>query len=156
MKPPDPPILRSVALLAAVLCTTAAHAWEFSAQPICTLRHIEKETTVVLTHDPGRSEAYAIALTRPAPWPDAPTFAITFSGPRPLTITTGRHTLSEDGRTLTVRDRGFGNVLNGLEFNSAAEAIVTGAGAGSGKVLSLDGAAPEVRKFRACAQALST
>jgi hypothetical protein len=38
-------------------------------------------------------------------------------GPRGNMISTSRHALSDDGRTLSVSDRGFGNVLNGLEFN---------------------------------------
>jgi hypothetical protein len=61
-------------------------------------------------------------------------------------ISTGRHVLSEDGRTLSVRDRGFGNVLNGLEFN-----VVALAATGDRVVsIDLDGAAPEVAAFRAC------
>ena len=49
-----------------------------------------------------------------------PIFAIAFVGDSPFEITTNRHALSDDGQTLTVRDRGFGNVLNGMEFNTTA------------------------------------
>ena len=46
-------------------------------------------------------------------------------------------------------DRGFGNVLNGLEFNDTAIAI-----AGETRVpFSLAGAAPEIQAFRACTDA---
>ena len=72
-----------------------------------------------------------------------------FDGPRGLTITTNRQTLTENGRTLTVTDRGFGNVLNGLEFNTTATAL-------SDDVevpFPLDGAASAVQAFRACATA---
>jgi hypothetical protein len=45
-----------------------------------------------------------------------------------------------------VSDRGFGNVLDGLEFNQVALAAT------GDRVVSidLDGAAPEVAAFRAC------
>jgi hypothetical protein len=56
--------------------------------------------------------------------------------------------LSEGGTALTVTDRGFGNVLDGLQHNEAATAL-----AGSASLsVSLDGAAPAVEAFRDCAQ----
>jgi hypothetical protein len=67
-----------------------------------------------------------------------------FFGPRPLAIGTDRH--SADGATLTVRDSGFGNVLDGLEFNTNAVAT-----SGARRVqIALDAAAPAVQAFRAC------
>jgi hypothetical protein len=100
---------------------------------------------VRLTYDPSLPE-YTIAIRLAEPWPEAAVFAMRFEGPRGNMISTSRHALSEDGRTLSVSDRGFGNVLNGLEFN-----VVALAAAGEMVVsIDLDGAAPEVAAFRAC------
>jgi hypothetical protein len=71
---------------------------------------------VRLTYDPSLPE-YTIAIRLSEPWPEAAVFAMRFEGPRGNMISTSRHVLSEDGLTLSVRDRGFGNVLDGLEFN---------------------------------------
>ncbi|MEL6517400.1 MAG: excinuclease ABC subunit B [Pseudomonadota bacterium] len=138
-------------LFALTLLAAPAHAWEFSPDPVCTLSHATPDADVAVTYDPA-SQEYAITLTRAeTPWPTGIIFEIRFSGPRTLTISTTRHELSEDGRALTVRDRGFGNVLNGIEFNTTATAII------NGPVISvpLTGAATEVQKFRACAEALT-
>ncbi|MEL6645148.1 MAG: excinuclease ABC subunit B [Pseudomonadota bacterium] len=138
-------------VLALILLAAPTHAWEFSPDPICTLSHATEETDVAVTYNPA-SQEYAITLTRAeTPWPIGVIFEIRFNGPRGLTISTTRHEVSADGRALTVRDRGFGNVLNGIEFNTTATAIV------NGPVVSipLAGAAPEVQKFRACAEALT-
>ena len=137
--------------LALTLLATPAAAWEFTPTPICTLAHTTEDADVSVTYDPAAQE-YAITLTRTAAtWPQGIIFEIQFAGPRGLTISTTRHELSNEGRSLTVRDRGFGNVLNGIEFNTSATAIV------NGPVVSvpLTGAAPEVQKFRACAEALT-
>jgi hypothetical protein len=83
------------------------------------------------------------------PWTASPPFALRFDGPRGMTLTTDRHRLSNGGRTLTVTDTGFGNVLDGLEFNRLATALTEG----GALALSLDGAAGPVRAFRACAAA---
>ncbi len=131
-------------VIAFVLLAAPAHAWQFSATPICTLTHETSEVAVKVTYDP-RVPEYAIALTRNTPWPVFPVFAMQFDGPRGLTISTNRHTLN-DG-TLTVTDRGFGNVLNGLEFNETALAM-TGDEA---IAIPLTGAATAVQAFRACA-----
>lgn len=138
-------------IFALALLAAPATAWEFTPTPICTLDHATDDADVTVTYDPGTQE-YAITLTRAeTPWPTGIIFEIQFSGPRRLSISTTRHELSADGRALTVRDRGFGNVLNGIEFNTTATAIV------NGPVISvpLTGAAPEVQKFRACAEALN-
>ncbi|MEO1532112.1 MAG: hypothetical protein AAFU72_08085 [Pseudomonadota bacterium] len=105
---------------------------------------------MTVTYDP-RVPEYAIALRRDVPWPKDALFAIRFDGPRGLTISTSRHQLSEGGTVLTVTDRGFGNVLDGLQFNDTATAL-TGSAALS---VSLDGAAPAVEAFRACTTASS-
>jgi len=134
--------------LALPLLCVAGPAWAWQAGvegAICTLEHSGAEAEVRLTHDPA-GPLYSIAIRRAAPWPDAPVFAIRFVGPRGLTISTMEHVLSDGGRTLTVTDSGFGNVLNGLEFNTSALAI-----AGDTVVaLDLTGAAPEVAAFRDC------
>ncbi len=137
--------------LAVVLCLLAlpADAWEFTPAPVCTLSHETPDATVTLTWDPRRPEPYAIAVTRGASWAGAPVFAMRFDGPRGNTIVTDRHAISDGGRTLTVTDRGFGNVLDGLEFNDSATALL-----GEEAVpFPLDGAAGPVRAFRACAEA---
>jgi hypothetical protein len=54
--------------------------------------------------------------------------------------------LSDDGRTLTVTDGGFGNVLDGLALNGTATAL-----AGDTVIpFDLAGARPAVEAFRAC------
>lgn len=137
--------------LAVAVLATPTHAWEFSPSPICTLSHATEQADVAVTYDAGIEE-YAIALTRAEDvWPGGAVFEIRFDGPRRLTISTDRHEISNGGRTLTVRDRGFGNVLNGIEFNAVATALL----GGPVEVIPLAGAAPEVQKFRACAEALS-
>lgn len=136
----------------ACLCLVAspAWAWQFTPDPICTLSREAADNSVVVTYDP-RGPEYAITVRRAAPWPSAPVFAIRFEGARGLTISTSRHRLSEGGRALTVTDRGFGNVLDGLQYNDTAIAL-TGSAA---LPVPLAGAAPAVEAFRACAQAPS-
>jgi hypothetical protein len=123
-----------------------AVAWEAGIDGArCTLDHAGAEAEVRLTYDPALPE-YTIAVTRAEPWPEAAVFAMRFEGPRANMIQTTRHVLSDGGQTLTVTDRGFGNVLDGLEFNATALAL-----AGETVVsLDLTGAAPEVAAFRAC------
>ena len=137
-------------MIALLLSVTAmpALSWQFSQDDLCRLTHQAETVEVEVTYDPANPE-YAIHLRRTVPWPAAPVFAIIFEGVRPLTISTDRHTLSEDGRTLSVRDTGFGNVLNGLQYNSTATALALD----SGVRVSLAGAAPEVELFRTCTAA---
>lgn len=123
-----------------------ALAWQSDIDgPRCTLTHSDDQAEVRLTYDPA-TPLYAITITRGTPWPDAPIFAMRFGDAQPNTITTNRHVLSDDGLSLTVTDRGFGNVLDGLQFNQQAVAI---SGAAS-VTLDLSGAAPEVEAFRLC------
>jgi hypothetical protein len=133
-------------LLLALLAASPATAWEFTPVPVCTLRHATEEASVTVTFDLRQPEPYAIRLDRTAPWPEAPSFAIDYAGARPLTITTSRHRLSDGGTAVTVTDEGFGNVLDGLEFNATATAILGDVRA----PFPLDGAAGPVRDFRAC------
>lgn len=136
-------------LISLLLASSPAAAWEFSPTPVCTLSHATPEADLRVTYDPRQEQPYAIAISRQQPWQDATTFSMRFDGPRGLTITTDRQRLSDDGRTLTVTDRGFGNVLNGLEFNTTATALFGIAEA----PFPLDGAAREVQAFRECATA---
>ena len=137
--------------LALALCCLAlpAQAWEFTASPVCTLSHETPEASVTVTWDPRRAEPYAIAVTRTAPWAGAPVFAMRFDGARGNMIVTDRHVTGDGGRTLTVTDRGFGNVLDGLEFNETATAVLGDQSA----PFPLDDAGGPVRAFRACAEA---
>lgn len=137
--------------LIALATATPAFGWEFSPTPVCTLSDRTAEASISVTYDPRQSEPYAISVSRQMPWPDGAIFAFVFEGSRSLTITTNRHSLSENGRTLTVTDRGFGNVLDGLEFNRTATALLQDIAV----AFPLDGAAPEVQAFRACADAPS-
>ncbi|MEL7097291.1 MAG: hypothetical protein AAGM84_00545 [Pseudomonadota bacterium] len=133
--------MRLLALL--ILAAPAAHAWEFSPSPICTLTHAEDGAEITVTYDHG-SQLYAVDVTAPYGWPDAPAFSMRFDGPRPNTISTARH--QTQGNTLTVTDTGFGNVLDGLEFNRSATAFTQTAAV----TFSLDGAAEPVQRFRDC------
>jgi hypothetical protein len=132
-----------------LLGAAPARAWEFSPVPVCTLTHDEAGHAVTVTWDPRQAEPYAIRIEGQASWPAAPVFAIDYAGPRPLMISTARHRLSADGRAVTVTDTGFGNVLDGLEFNATATAVMGGAQV----AFSLAGAAEPVRAFRACTEA---
>lgn len=126
--------------------SSPALAWEAGVQgPLCTLAHSEPDADVLLTYDPAGPQ-YTITLTRTAPWGASPVFVLRFEGGRALMISTDRHTLSDDGRALTVVDRGFGNVLRGLSENQSA----TGQLGSVSLSFSLDGAAPEVAVFEAC------
>ncbi|WP_147107307.1 hypothetical protein [Tateyamaria sp. syn59] len=130
-------------LTAFALLASPAHAWDFSPSPICTLSHQEEAAEITVTYDHA-TRLYAIAVTNTDGWPSAPAFSIRFDGAQPNTISTTRHITT--GQTLTVTDAGFGNVLDGLEFNSTATAFTQTAAV----TVSLTGAAPEVQKFRAC------
>ncbi len=135
-------------ILGLVLTLSAPHgaaAWTFSPTPICTIEQIEAEIAVTVTYDPG-SKDYAITLTRPGtPWAPAPVFAIAFA-PNGPTISTPRHQI--DGARVSVTDSGFGNVLNGLQYNATATAIL-----GAQQItFDLAAAAPAVEAFRACAE----
>jgi len=133
------------ALLLATL-PLPAFAWEFSADPICTLTHQTEQAEIAITFDANLPE-YALFITlRDGTWDTAPSFEMAFSGGVPISIGTTRHGRSADGATLTVRDRGFGNVLDGIEFNRALRAV-----SGTRSVVAqTETAAPAVQAFRAC------
>lgn len=132
--------------LAFLLLASPAAAWEFSASPICTLTGTSDAGTLTVTYDAALPE-YTITITLPdGVWPEDPAFAMAFAGGMPIGIQTDRHTRSPDGRSLTVTDSGFGNVLNGLEFNSRAYATSGDTTVG----VSLDGIGPAIKAFRDC------
>lgn len=141
-----PPMRVIAVALSFLIAPVPAMAWEFTPVPICTLFHQGSDMAVMVTYDPVGGD-YAVHLSREGGWPEAGVFTMRFEGPRGLTISTSTHMIeTEDTRTLTVRDRGFGNVLNGLNFNQRAVAVL-----GDLEVaVSLDGAAPAVEEFRAC------
>ena len=133
------------------MLSAPAAAWEAGVEgAICTLSHSEDGVEVRLTHDPA-VPLYTITVSGPSPWPEAPVFGIAFLGGDEISISTDRHVLSEEGRALSVADRGFGNVLAGLSRNLGAVFV-------AGDValrVSLEGAAPEVAAFEACGTAPS-
>ena len=135
-------VMRSFLVL--IMLSSAANAWDFSPSPVCTLSHETPAVSLAVTYDPRLSEPYAISITPSATWSDASMFALRFDGPRGMTITTDRHSI--EGSTLTVRDRGFGNVLNGLDFNNTATASL----GETSLTVSLDGASEPIAAFRAC------
>lgn len=136
--------------LAFLLFATPATAWEaFSEGPVCYLTHATEDAEVVVSHDRRKPLPYAIEIDRFETWAQGPVFMIQFDGPARNTISTGRHQMDAENRKLTVTDRGFDNVLNGIERNFLAVAM-TGSTA---TVIPLTGAAPEVEKFRNCSAA---
>ena len=136
------------ATLAFTLSSSAVFAWKASVDgAICRLDHEGEVARASVTYDPASQLSYSIELTwHDGRWSAAPVFAIDFIGIAPLSISTDRHRLSANGETLSVSDSGFGNVLRGIESNSIAVAHLGEQTMG----LSLDGAAPEVQKFRDC------
>lgn len=132
-----------------LLLTSPASAWETTTSPICTLTHETAEAHIRLTYDPSKP-LYTLAITqKSAPWQPTPWFAMRFIGPNDITISTPEHALSDNNQTLNVADSGFGNVLDGLQFNTTALAFSEA----QSVAIPLEGAAPEVQKFRACAAA---
>lgn len=140
--------MRTALALLACLAASGAAAWEARFTDVCEIYHAGPEGDVVVRFDPATA-LYSMTITRPAPWPPAPVFAIRF-GDTGLTISTTRHTLSESG-ALSVSDTGFGNVLLGLETAATATAFTETSSAS----FNLDGAAEAVADFRACLTAPS-
>lgn len=134
--------------LAAVCSAGPAMSWEFQSSAICTLSHSAIDGDLEITFDGRLEEPYRLTLTRSERWIRGEIFVLQFGGARPGTLTTERHRIRDNGLSLSVTDKGFDNVLNGLEFNLAAFAFM-----GSHVfAISLNGAAPEVRKFRECVE----
>ncbi len=136
--------MRPITLLL-ILAGQPALAWEFTPGLPCRLTHDTGAAQVELTFDPTQP-LYTITIRRPAALPDAPVFSMRFEGAAGLTISTNRHVLSDGASALTVTDTGFGNVLDGLQFNRTATAVI-----GDEEItFPLDGATDPVAAFRAC------
>ena len=135
-----------LALIFTLLSTLLATAWEATIGDTCTLAHETDQAQVLLTFDPAQP-LYSITVTRKdQPWQSAPIFGMSFADRTPSTITTPRHQLSEDRFAVSVEDRGFGNVLDGLQFNDRTVVFL----GDQSVTFQLDGAAPEVLAFREC------
>lgn len=131
--------------IALLTLTTPAHAWEFTTGLPCLLTHETAQARIELTYDPTQP-LYSVTIRRDEAWPETPFFEMAFLGPQGRRIGTDRHVLSDDGRALTATDTGFGNVLDGLQYNHTATAIAGGITV----TIPLDGAAGPVADFRAC------
>ncbi|WP_371226583.1 hypothetical protein [Roseovarius sp. 2305UL8-3] len=128
-----------------ILFASAAQAWEFTPGLPCLLSHETSQARIELTYDPTQP-LYSLTISRAQPWAETPSFGMRFDGPHARAIGTGRHVLNADRSALTVTDRGFGNVLDGLQYNHTATAI-----AGDVEIaFPLEGAAGPVAAFRAC------
>ena len=136
-------MIRAVALCLAI--AAPAHAWEFTPGTPCLLTHETADVAIKLTYDPTQP-LYSIALTKKTPFTPAPVFAMRFDGAMPISIATDRHQMSAGNLTVTATDSGFGNVLNGLQFNLTATATL-----GDQTItFPLNGAADPTAAFRAC------
>ena len=135
--------MRLILLLA--LLPLQAQAWTFTPGLICRLTHETPQARIELTYDPA-APLYSITVTTQNPLPRSQVVSMTFVGPSGRTISTDRHTYSPDGRSGTAQDTGFGNVLDGLQFNQTAQAII----GGTTLTFALEGAAEPTAKFRAC------
>lgn len=121
-------------------------AWEFTETDICTVTHTDPQAQVTLTFNPAAS-IYDIALQLDGQtWGDGAQFRILFEGAKTISIGTTRQILSDDRTTLNVSDRGFGNVLDGLQFND----VMTATLGEQAVAISLDGAAEPLAAFRLC------
>lgn len=131
-------------VLTSFLATTA-QAWEFTPGLPCVVTHRTPTSEIELTFDPN-VPLYSITIMRDTPWPQAAIFAMRFEGPNGLSISSNRQQFSADRRALTVTDRGFGNVLDGLQYNDRAIAAL-----GDVEVaFPLEEAADAVAAFRQC------
>jgi hypothetical protein len=135
----------ALALVMSASFATTAAAWDYTPGLPCLLTYQSPEVEVALTYDPT-APLYTISITdgvarlRPA------IFALRFEGPAALTISTDQHVLTEQGKRLSVADTGFGNVLNGLQFNRRMVAVI-----GDQTIsVPLEGASGPVAQFREC------
>ena len=128
-------VLAALAFMAQPAC-----AWEFTALPICTLSRDAPEMRAKVTYE---GQIYALRLDHPEGWPEAAVFSIRFVPNGPV-ISTTRHRVT--GTVLEVTDSGFGNVLNGLQFNQTAIAEL----GDIARPIDLSEAADPVAAFRDC------
>ena len=127
-----------------VLAALPASAWEFRPDPVCTLWHDTDEARVTVTFDAAQPLYTLEVELFSGTWLPSDRFGVLFAGPLGLTIGTDRHVI--DGPRLTVTDTGFGNVLNGLQYNRMARAYTRHQAVD----VPLDGAGLAVARFRDC------
>ena len=132
-----------ILVLSLALCASPALAWELLDTSPCTLFHDGEVASVTIVYD---GALYTLHVDQQSAWHSSPYFAMRFDGRRPLTISTDRHI--QDGTRLTVQDRGFANVLNGLRDNQTATAFTQSAA----QTFDLTGAAAAVDAFKRCTQ----
>lgn len=133
-------------VIAFMLLASPAAAWDFAPGIPCVLTHTTATETIRLTYDPTQP-LYTLTISGQNPWPQNTVFSMRFDGPSGLVISTDKHRISSDGLSLSVSDTGFGNVLDGLQFNHTATALIGNAQA----TFPLVGAAEPVAAFRTCA-----
>jgi len=136
--------MRLITLLLALL-PAQAHAWTFTPGLICRLTHETQDATIELTYDPS-GPLYSLTVSRAEPLPNVEPFIMRFNGPAGRVISTNSHSFNEDQTAVTAQDRGFGNVLDGLQFNDTAEAVL----GSTTLTFPLQGAAEPVAAFRIC------
>ena len=128
-----------------ILLPLQAQAWTFTPGLICRLSHETADAKIELTYDPAKP-LYSVTVSRAAPLPNVEPFTMRFIGPAGRVISTRSHTFSDGNTAVTAQDTGFGNVLDGLQFNDTAEAIL-----GTTTIqFPLDGATEPTAQFRAC------
>jgi len=135
--------MRLILLLA--LLPASAQAWTFTPGLVCRLSHETQEASIELTYDPS-GPLYSLTVSRAEALPNVEPFIIRFIGPAERVISTNSHSFSDDRSSVTAEDRGFGNVLDGLQFNDTAEAVL----GSTTLTFPLQGAAEPVAQFRAC------
>jgi hypothetical protein len=139
--------MRLILLLALLqFCHTGqAQAWTFTPGLICRLSHETQDAAIALTYDPS-GPLYSLTISRAEPLPKVEPFVMRFNGPAGRVISTNNHSFNTDQTAVTAQDKGFGNVLDGLQFNDTAEAIL----GTTTLTFPLQGAADPVAQFRAC------
>lgn len=106
-------------ILLLILLPLQAQAWTFTPGLTCLLTHETSQAQIELTYDPA-APLYSITVTTQNPLPRSEIVSMTFIGPAGRTISTNQHSYGSDGRSVTAQDTGFGNVLDGLQFNQTA------------------------------------
>ncbi len=138
------PTMHLIFLLLALL-PFQAQAWTFTPGQICRLTHETPDAKIELTYDPAKP-LYSVTISRAAPLPNVEPFTMRFIGAAGRVISTRSHTFNDEKTAVTAQDQGFGNVLDGLQFNNTAEAIL-----GTTTIqFPLDGAAEPTAQFRKC------
>lgn len=139
-------VFKSLLAFLLLIPSLVSASWRFDETTACVITGETPETVVVVIHD-YQAGRYTIAVSQTGQtWTPGPDLSIAFQGGRELVIGTDQHFLSDEGDVLMVTDRGFGNVLDGMQFNqrmtiNTGEHIVK---------IDLNGAAAAVAEFRDC------